>query len=67
MRPRPEDFVPPSDALRLWRGVADDAAASVGQHTLQSFGGLRLADALEVSGVRVRVRLCILAWARRAR
>ena len=67
MRPGPEDFVPPSDALRMWRGVADDAAASVGQQTLQSFGGLRLADALEVSGVRVRVHLCILAWARPAR
>ena len=60
----PADFVPPSDALRAWREIADDAAARVGQQALQTYGALRLGDALEVSGVRVRTFLHVHAWPR---
>ena len=51
LRSGPVDFVPPPETLRAWHGIVDDAAASVRQQALPSYGVDRLGDAFEVSGV----------------
>ena len=52
-RSSPADFVPPPETLRAWHGIVDDAAASVRQQALPTYGVDRLRDGFEVSGVRV--------------